>query len=237
MLHALNVTNLAAGYGSKPVLHGVSLNVLPGEIVAVIGHNGAGKSTLLKTIVGLLPKSRGDVVLADGPVGSSRPDELLARGLGYVPQGNRVFACLTVEDNLKIGGYLLGSPSRIRTAMDRVFEIFPELPQLVSRQAGALSGGEKQIVALARALMLSPRVLLLDEPSIGLSPWLVGATLSRLREVSHECGCAMLIVEQKVREVLAASARVYVLRNGSVSFSGRSEELSGDDEKLRAAFL
>jgi ABC-type branched-subunit amino acid transport system ATPase component len=232
----LGVVELVTGYEKKQVVNGVSLEVSRGEVVALIGHNGAGKSTLLKAVFGLLPVWKGQVVLDGQVLRSQTPRELLRAGVAYVPQGNRVFTDLTVRENLEMGGVTLRNKKLLKERIEGVFSLFPALEPRLKRRAGTLSGGEKQMLALANALVLSPRLLLLDEPSLGLAPPLVTEALTRIRQISSDSGAACLIVEQKVREVLKIAHRVYVLRNGQVSFSGPTDALS-DDAKLREVYL
>jgi branched-chain amino acid transport system ATP-binding protein len=232
----LHVQNLVAGYGKKQVLNGVAIEVAAGEIVALIGHNGAGKSTLLKAVFGLIPIWQGQVQFNGKPVAKPVPRDLLRAGIAYVPQGNRVFTDLTVQENLEMGGITLPNKQAVREGIQRVFGLFPGLKERLKQRAGTLSGGEKQMLALANALILSPRVLLLDEPSLGLAPPLVSQALARIQEIARANGVAVLIVEQKVREVLKIAQRVYVLRNGRVSFTGPADELR-DDAKLREVYL
>lgn len=232
----LKVDALVTGYGKKQVVNGVSLEVAPGEIVALIGHNGAGKSTLLKAIFGLLPIWDGAVCLAGKVLSSPEPRELLRSGVAYVPQGNRVFTDLTVHENLEMGGVTLSNGTQLKEGIERVFTLFPALKPRLRQRAGTLSGGEKQMLALGMALVLKPRLLLLDEPSLGLAPPLVADALRRIQQICRDSGAAVLIVEQKVREVLKVAQRVYVLRNGRVSFSGPSESLN-DAGKLREVYL
>lgn len=232
----LDVQDLATGYGTKRVLDAVALRVARGEIVALIGHNGAGKSTLLKAIFGLLPIWGGRICLNGQPVRDSSPRSLHAAGAAYVPQGNRVFGNLSVKENLEIGGIALASGSARRRAIKAAVELFPVLAGRLHQRARTLSGGEQQMLALASALVLSPRLLLLDEPSLGLSPQMVSEALNRIRMISHGSGTAILIVEQKVHEVLRIAQRVYVLRNGRVVFSGPARELK-DKDKLRDVYL
>lgn len=232
----LNVDAIVTGYGKKQVINGVTLEVAPGEIVALIGHNGAGKSTLLKAIFGLLPIWDGAVLLDGKTLPSPEPRELLQSGVAYVPQGNRVFTDLTVRENLEMGGVTLPNGARLNEGIERVFTLFPALKSRLRQRAGTLSGGEKQMLALGNALVLSPRLLLLDEPSLGLAPPLVAEALGRIQQISRDSGVAVLIVEQKVREVLKIAQRVYVLRNGRVSFSGPTESLN-DDGKLHEVYL
>ena len=232
----LRVDRLVAGYGKKQVLAGVDLDVPSGEIVALIGHNGAGKSTLLKTVFGLLPVWSGSVSLNGTKLRSPAPRELLRLGVSYAPQGNRVFTDLSVRENLEMGLATCRDRRRFGERAERVFSLFPALKPRLRQRAGTLSGGEKQMLALGSALMLSPRLLLLDEPSLGLAPRLAAEALGRIQQVSAQTNAAVLIVEQKVREVLRISDRVYVLRNGTVSYSGLAGALE-DDAMLRKVYL
>jgi len=232
----LRVESLVAGYGKKEVLRGVSLDVARGEIVALIGHNGAGKSTLLKATFGLLPIWRGHVTLDGRKVNVPSPRRFLRAGVTYVPQGNRVFADLTVLENLEMGGVTLRDRARLRDSVDRMLTAFPALRSRIRQRAGTLSGGEKQMLALATGLITSPRLLLLDEPSLGLAPPLVTEALTRIQTISRDLGAGVLIVEQKVREVLRIAHRVCVLRNGMVSYSGVAASLR-DEMKLREVYL
>jgi len=232
----LEVEGLVSGYGKKQVLNGVNIEVMPGEIVALIGHNGAGKSTLLKTVFGLLPAWTGLMRLEGKCMTLPTPGKMLRLGVCYVPQGNRVFTDLTVRENLELGGVTVPGNTRLNDGIDRVLTLFPRIKPRLRQRAGSLSGGEKQMLALANALILSPRLLLLDEPSLGLAPPLVADALSHIQEINRGSGVTVLIVEQKVREVLKIAQRVYVLRNGQVSFSGSTDELR-DDVKLREVYL
>ncbi len=232
----LRIVDLVTGYGKKQVVNSVSLDVSYGEIVALIGHNGAGKSTLLKAVFGLIPIWGGQVFLDGRAVPSPKPRELLSAGVSYVPQGNRVFTDLTVCENLEMGCITLSDNRRLQEGMEQVFTLFPALKDRLKQRAGTLSGGEKQMLALGNALILSPKVLLLDEPSLGLASPLISEALGRIQEISHDSGVTVLIVEQKVREVLKIAQRVCVLRNGCVSFTGLTEELK-DERKLREVYL
>ena len=232
----LRVSELVTGYGKKQVVNGVTMEVAKREIVALIGHNGAGKSTLLKAVFGLIRVWSGQVYLDGQAWPKLVPRELLRAGVAYVPQGNRVFTDLTVYENLEMGGITLPGKERLREGMERVFGLFPALKDRLKQRAGTLSGGEKQMVALANALIISPRVLLLDEPSLGLAPPLVSEALGQIQQITRESGMTVLIVEQKVREVLKIAQRVYVLRNGRVSFHGPAEALK-DEAKLREVYL
>jgi branched-chain amino acid transport system ATP-binding protein len=232
----LSVGGLVAGYTKRQVLKGVSLNVMPGEIVVLIGHNGAGKSTFLKAVFGLIPIWEGRVIVDGQTIKLPNPRKLLSAGVAYVPQGNRVFTELSVRENLEMGGITLPSRSQVDEGIERVFSLFPRLKARVKQRAGTMSGGEKQMLALGNALILSPRILLLDEPSLGLAPPMVSGALRTIQEISKSSGVAVLIVEQKVREVLRIAQRVYVLRNGTVSFSGPTSDLE-DERKLRQVYL
>jgi branched-chain amino acid transport system ATP-binding protein len=233
----LDVRALITGYGNKQVLNGVSMEIAPGEIVALIGHNGAGKSTLLKAVFGLLRVWQGRVVYDGQPLDSAKPRDLLRRGMAYIPQGNRVFTDLTVRENLEVGGVTLSDKQKRNEGIDRALTMFPILKERLRQRAGALSGGEKQMLALANALVLSPRLLLLDEPSLGLAPGMVKEALNRIGQLNREKGVTILIAEQKVREVLAICHRVYCLKLGKVSYAGPTGELRSDSKKLREVFL
>ncbi len=232
----LSVEALVTGYGRKQVLGGVDLAVRAGEVVALIGHNGAGKSTLLKAVYGLLPIWKGRVALNGTNLPSPDPRLLLQAGVAYVPQGNRVFTDLTVRENLELGSVAVRNKRELRKRIDDVLTQLPALKPRLRQRAATLSGGEKQMLALANGLLLSPRVLLLDEPSLGLAPPLVTHALTHIRRISESARIAVLVVEQKVREVLKIAQHVYVLRNGLVSFSGPSEELL-DATKLREVYM
>jgi branched-chain amino acid transport system ATP-binding protein len=232
----LDVANLVAGYGKKQVIDGISLSVGVGEIVALIGHNGAGKSTLLKAVFGLIPIWSGEVHFNGALWPKPIPRALLRAGVAYVPQGNRVFNDLTVHENLEIGGVTLPNNQSVKDGIERVFTLFPMLRDRLKQRAGTLSGGEKQMLSLANALVLSPKMLLLDEPSLGLASPLVSEALRRIKEINQDSGVTILIVEQKVREVLKIADRVVVLRTGRVSFTGSARDLD-NDAKLRDVFL
>lgn len=228
--------DVVSGYGKRQVLNGVSLEVFGGEIVALIGHNGAGKSTFLKALFGLLPIWSGRVIINGEHFCSPMPLELLRKGVVYLPQGSRVFGELTLEENLRIGGLAVLSPRSLEGRIEEALRTFPGLRAQSQQRARSLSGGEKQMLALARALILSPRLLLLDEPSLGLSPSWTREALARIERTSRETGAAVLIVEQRVREVLRIAQRVYVLRSGSISYAGPADSLQ-DEARLREAFL
>lgn len=232
----LGIKDLVAGYGKKQVVNGVSICVKRGEIIALIGHNGAGKSTLLKAVFGLIPVWSGVISLGGKVIAKPEPRPLREAGVSYVPQGNRVFTELTVLENLEIGGTTLANKQQLKDGIERMCLLFPSLKKCLMQRAGTLSGGEKQMLALANALVQAPRLLLLDEPSLGLAPPLVSVALGRISQISRDNNVTVLIVEQKVREVLKIASRVFVLRTGRISFSGAAEELK-DESKLKAVYL
>ena len=232
----LAVKSLVSGYGKKEVLHGVDLKVGPGEVVAVIGHNGAGKSTLLKAVFGMIPMWQGQVFHNGEVVGRLEPRQWLARGVAYVPQGNRVFGDLTVRENLEVSATAARNRGELDAGIDRSLAQYPQLSGRLRQRAGTLSGGEKQMLAVASALVVKPELLLLDEPSLGLAPNLIRQTLGHIREVAARNRVTVLIVEQKVREVLDVSDRVYVFRNGRVAYAGLAADLQ-DDRTLQNVYL
>lgn len=232
----LRVEAIDCGYGKRQVLHGASIDVAFGEIVALIGHNGAGKSTLLKSLFGLAPIWSGRIILDGAEVGRPSPREMLKRGMAYVPQGSRVFGELTVQENMEVVCAASSDRPNSVKRIEAVLELVPSLTPRLRQRAGSLSGGEKQSLALANALLLSPRLLLLDEPSLGLDPISSRQAFNRIADLNRSLGTSVLMVEQKVRAVLEIAARVYVLRGGRVSFSGPSEALQ-DDAILRTVYL
>ena len=232
----LTFDRVVAGYGNRQVLNGVSIEVGEEEIVALIGHNGAGKSTLLKCAFGLVRPHGGKVVVLGNCLGNSRPASMLKKGVAYVPQGNRVFGDLSVLENLRIAATVHSQPHRLSEDLEVVFRQFPILRERSEGRASTLSGGEKQMLAFASALILKPRLLLIDEPSLGLGPKLVRSVLDQITEIRRNWGTTVLIVEQKVKEVLRIADRVYVLRGGSVAFSGPVSDLE-NEETLRSVYL
>jgi branched-chain amino acid transport system ATP-binding protein len=231
----LVVEGLVTGYGKKQVLNGVGLHVTRGDIVALIGHNGAGKSTLLKAVFGLLPVWQGKVSLDGKVLERIGPQELLHGGVAYVPQGNRVFTDLTVGENLEVAGISLPNRAKLKEAVERALALFPALVPRLGQRAGTLSGGEKQMLALVNGILTSPRLLLADEPSLGLAPQLVSEALRQFEVLNRNHGMTILLVEQKVHEVLKIANQVYVLRNGQISFNGPRTAL--DDAKLRQVYF
>ena len=232
----LAIEQLDTGYSKKQVLFGLSLEVRQGEIVALIGPNGAGKSTALKAVCGLIPAWKGQIRFDGELTDSSTPAKNVARGITFCPQGNRVFDELSVKENLQIGGFQL--PSRdLAERIDEALVLFPVLRDRLKQRASKLSGGEQQMLAIARALVPKPKLLMLDEPSLGLSPNLVTAVFETIIRINREIGVAVLIVEQKVREVLNVAHRVYSLKLGRVAFAGPATDLRGNNDRLRDLFL
>jgi ABC-type branched-subunit amino acid transport system ATPase component len=221
---SLRAEHVTAGYGGVPVIRDVSISVGAGEIVAIIGPNGAGKSTLLKSLVGILRLDSGTIMLGDEDVTNRPPEQLARRGVGYVPQVNDIFEPLTVLENLEMGGYLLNA-AQVRARVGQVGDVFPQLPPMLKRRADKLSGGERKMLAIARVLMLDPKVLILDEPTANLSPKLADALL---REHVHRlagAGKAVLLVEQRARAALQIADWTSVLVSGTTRLEGRPDEL------------
>ncbi|MFZ3207345.1 MAG: ABC transporter ATP-binding protein [Geobacteraceae bacterium] len=231
----LEISSLEAGYNHKPVLNGVSLTVRPGEIVAIIGPNGAGKSTVLKSIIGMLTPRNGDIHYCGDRINGNKPSANVRLGIAYSPQGNMVFDDLTVTENLAIGGYTLTDKGLATSRMAEVFTLFLELVSRRKNDAGDLSGGEKQMLALGRALMLRPKLLLLDEPSLGLAPAALKKSFETIRGIRDNYQTAMLIVEQNVDAVFSIADRVYVMALGKVVAEDVPRNLPR--ERLKGLFL
>ena len=221
----LALDDLRGGYGEVDILHGVSLGVEPGEIVVIVGPNGAGKSTALKAVFGLVQIRGGRVVFDGRDLTGQRPDQIVKAGISFVPQTENVFPSLTVEENLDMGAYLRSDD--IREQKRKVFELFPPLFEKRRQAAGTLSGGQRQMVAMGRALMLDPRLLLVDEPTAGLSPLFMDQIFAILRAI-NETGVAILMVEQNAKQALAIADRGYVLATGQNRHAGTGRELLED---------
>lgn len=228
----LEVTDLHAGYGLTRVLEGVSLQVGAGEIVAVLGSNGAGKTTLNMAISGLVKPRGGRVVFEGRDITARPPAEIMGAGLIQVPEGRKIFPNLSVRENLELGSYRRARPNRARN-LERVFDTFPRLRERTGQAAGTLSGGEQQMLAIGRGLMAEPRLLILDEPSLGLSPLLVEEMFALIRRL-HAEGLAIMLVEQNVAQSLEIAERAYVLENGSFVLSGPAAQVREDPELKRA---
>ncbi|HEY7384600.1 MAG TPA: ABC transporter ATP-binding protein [Beijerinckiaceae bacterium] len=231
----LQVDNVELGYGTLKVVFGVSLHVGEGELVGLVGGNGSGKSTILRAVSGMITPWGGRIVFDGEAIGAVRPHEMARRGLAHVPMGRQLFPNLTVHDNLMLGAYLPGARAERDRNLQRVYDLFPDLVRFAGARAAQLSGGQQQMVAVARALMLGPRMLIMDEPSIGLSPILVKEVMAAIRRVA-DTGLPILLVEQNVKQVLAVSHRAYVLENGRLVLDGPAAELQGHP-MIRKAYL
>ena len=224
----LEVRGVTAGYGDTEILRNISMEVGEREIVSIIGPNGAGKSTLMKTIFGLLHPREGNIVFDGQDISSLQPYQIVERGMCYVPQVSNVFTDLTVSENLEMGAFL-AKTGDIAERKERIYEYFPRLKERRNQRAGKMSGGERQMVAMGSALMLDPKLVLMDEPSAGLSPKMVGVIFDQIRKI-NEAGPAILIVEQNAKLSLEMSDRGYVLASGENRFEGTGEELLNDPE-------
>jgi branched-chain amino acid transport system ATP-binding protein len=230
----LAIDNLTAGYGATEILRGISMTVAEGEIVAVLGSNGVGKTTLNKVISGVCGASAGRIVFAGQDITNAAPERIVAEGLIHVPEGRKIFPNMTVRENLELGSYRRARANRAAN-LDRVFAIFPRLLERIGQSAGTLSGGEQQMLAIGRGLMAEPRLLILDEPSLGLSPILVEEMFALVRRINQE-GLAVMLVEQNVVQSLEIAARAFILENGVFALEGRASDLAASDD-LRRAYL
>ncbi|MBK1783208.1 ABC transporter ATP-binding protein [Prauserella cavernicola] len=232
----LEVRGLRAGYRGVDILHGVDLTVGQGEIVCVVGPNGSGKSTVFKALYGLIDVREGSVLLDGEDITDYGPQRLLTTGIALVPQQPAIFPSMTVHENIELGMYLERDRGKIRGRVAEVFDLFPKLAARRSQQAGTLSGGERRALEIGRSLMLRPRLVLMDEPSVGLSPVLVREVFEQLRELRDAAGLTFLMIEQNAKSGLELSDRGYVIERGRVTYSGAGSELLGDDE-VRRTFL
>lgn len=231
----LSVDNLSAGYGKIRALHGVSLRVPQARIVCVLGANGAGKTTLMRALSGLLPVSEGQTIFDGQSIANVPAEALVRRGIAHVPQGRMVFAQLAVRDNLVLGGYTRPA-AEVRDDIDRVLGYFPRLKERITSRAGTLSGGEQQMLAIARGLLAKPRLLMLDEPSMGVAPILKDAIFETLRDIRDRENLTLLIVEQDADIALDISDEGYVIETGRVVMQGPAAELAGNED-IRRAYL
>ncbi|ETT88617.1 ABC transporter ATP-binding protein [Viridibacillus sp. FSL R5-0477] len=231
----LKVNDINVYYGNIQALKGVSLEVNEGEIVTLIGANGAGKSTLLKTLSGLLKPKQGTIEYLGSSIAGKQAQSIVKAGISHVPEGRRVFANMTVEENLELGAYLRKDKGGIAKDLQRVFELFPRLLERRKQQSGTLSGGEQQMLAMGRAIMAKPKLLLLDEPSMGLAPLMVKTIFSIVKEINKE-GTTILLVEQNAHMALSVADRAYVIETGRVVLSGTAKELK-ETEQVKAAYL
>ena len=229
----LKLENIHTSYGSIKAITGITMEIRQGEIVSLIGSNGAGKSTCLMTISGILRPSSGSIFLNGKDISGLAPHKVVARGISQVPEGRRIFPRLTVLENLQMGAFL--ERGNFTASLERIYKLFPILEERQKQYGGTLSGGEQQMLAIGRALMANPAILLLDEPSLGLAPIMVSKIFKTIREINSE-GVTILLVEQNAHAALKLAHRGYVLENGSITISGSSEELL-NNEKVKHAYL
>ncbi len=234
MSGGLHVRDLHLAYGSRIALRGVSLDVEEGQIVALVGSNGAGKSSTLRAIIGLRQPSRGEITFDGARIDRLAPPDVVRHGIALSPEGRRVFPRITVHDNLLLGGYLQRDRSVLNANVERMFTLFPRLRERRHQLAGSLSGGEQQMLAIARALMASPKLLLLDEPSLGLAPIMVQEIARMIVSVNREQGLSIMLVEQNANLALRLCHHAYVLENGRVALSGPGQELARSEYVQRA---
>jgi branched-chain amino acid transport system ATP-binding protein len=232
----LEVVDIHSYYGNIQALHGISLEVYEGEIVTLIGANGAGKTTTIRTVSGILKPKQGKILLDGQPIHGKPAHELVKRGIAQSPEGRRIFPRLSVLNNLEMGAFLRRDKQGIQEDIERVFGLFPRLKERIGQYAGTLSGGEQQMLAMGRALMARPRLLLLDEPSMGLAPVLVEQIFEIITRINRENGTTILLVEQNALMALEVAARGYVLQSGAIIQSGTGAALL-DDETIRRAYL
>jgi branched-chain amino acid transport system ATP-binding protein len=231
----LKINDIDVYYGNIHALKGVSLDINQGEIVTLIGANGAGKSTLLKTISGLLKPKKGEILFEGKAIGGKVAQSIVKLGLSHVPEGRRVFSNMSVEENLELGAYLRNDKQGIREDFEKVYQLFPRLHERKKQLSGTLSGGEQQMLAMGRALMARPKLLLLDEPSMGLAPLLVKTIFKIIQEI-NQTGTTILLIEQNANMALSIADRAYVIETGKIVVSGSSQELNQSDQ-IKMAYL
>lgn len=231
----LKVTDLAVSYGAIKALRGISFDVNAGEIITLIGSNGAGKTTTLHAISNIIKKTAGEIRFEDESIGDLAPDAIVKKGLIHVPEGRRIFANLTVKENLEMGAFTRTDKAEIKADMEMVYEMFPRLKERLKQISGTLSGGEQQMLAMGRALMSKPKLLLLDEPSMGLAPILVDEIFSIIQQI-NKAGTTILLVEQNAYKALSIASRAYILETGLITKSGNAKDLIKDNS-VKAAYL
>lgn len=229
----LEIKDLEVCYGVIRAIKGVSFEVNQGEVIALIGANGAGKTTILHTITGLIPAEKGSILFDGKELTKTPAHKIVSMGMAHVPEGRRVFAQLSVLENLKLGAYTRKNKSEIEESLQMVYDRFPRLEERKNQVAGTLSGGEQQMLAMGRALMSKPRIILMDEPSMGLSPLLVSEIFDIIKVIS-ESGTTVLLVEQNAKKALAIADRAYVLETGNITLSGKASDLMNDDSVKKA---
>jgi len=241
LAHSLTVKNVEAGYGSVRVLHGVSMTVSDGETVVLLGSNGNGKSTLIKCIIGLVKPSAGEITaeidgVATSLIGKS-PEEIVDMGIALVPEGRRLFPALSVEENLNLGAFRPAARKSLKESLDFVFTAFPVLAERRSQLAGSMSGGEQQMVAVARALMSKPSLLLVDEPSVGLAPILVSRMIAKIKELKDDRNLTVLMAEQNFNQAIKIADRGYIIVHGQIEFEGKSAADLENNEMIKQYYL
>ena len=230
----LSIRHLSVSYGAVPVLWDVSLEIAPGEIVALLGANGAGKTTTVNTISGVVRPSGGSIHYLEQPLTGLSPDKIVEKGISQVPEGRLIFQTMTVAENLELGAFAARARQKLLTNLERVYEIFPLLKARAGQIAGSLSGGQQQMLAIGRALMSSPRLLLLDEPSLGLAPRLAAEMFETIVSLRDQHDVTMLLVEQDTRHALEVATRGYVLESGRIALEGKGKDLLNNDHVRRA---
>ncbi|MEO7125754.1 MAG: ABC transporter ATP-binding protein [Nakamurella sp.] len=232
-MSALDIVDLDVRYGHVQALSGLSLTVGDGEIVAVLGNNGAGKTTTLSTVSGVVRAAGGSITAFGKDITNGKPWEIVGSGIVHVPEGRRIFSRLTVQENLQMGGYLVDDRSLVASRVNHVYDLFPRLGERRSQQGGTLSGGEQQMLAMGRALVAGPKIIMLDEPSMGLAPLIVADIMRVIQSINSQ-GTSVLLVEQNARAALGIAHRAYVIDTGTVTLSGSAKELSTDSRVIDA---
>ena len=232
----LNLINIEAYYGNIRALKGISLSVNPGEIVALIGANGAGKTTTLMSISGIVPVKSGQILFEGEPIENMKPEDIVAAGISQVPEGRRIFPQLSVLENLEMGSFLRSDQQGIKNDLEYIFELFPILNKRKHQAGGTLSGGEQQMLAISRAIMAKPRLLLLDEPSLGLSPLMTNLIFQIIKKINTEHNTTIFLVEQNAYMALQLSHRGYVMENGAITMTDKASKLL-TDENVKKAYL
>jgi len=241
LANSLEVKNVDAGYGSVKVLHDVSVNVADGKTVVILGSNGNGKSTLIKCITGIVIPDSGEIILnideREINLIGKQPQEIVELGIALVPEGRRLFPALTVEENLMLGAYRKDARKNIDYNLDMVFEAFPVLKERKSQAAGSMSGGEQQMIAIGRALMTEPKILLVDEPSVGLAPILVSRTIAKIKELKEQRNLTVLMAEQNFNQAVKIADRGYVIVHGQIEFEGHDADSLANNDMIKQYYL
>lgn len=230
----LNLRNVESYYGNIQALKGISIDIAEGEIVTLIGSNGAGKSTTLMAICGIVPPRNGEILFLDQPINGMEPDKIVSLGISQVPEGRRIFPHLTVSENLSMGAFLNKDKANVKKNIEYVFELFPILAQRRHQSGGTLSGGEQQMLAISRALMAQPKLLLLDEPSLGLAPLIVTRIFEIVKKINQEHNTTIFLVEQNANLALKSASRGYVMENGRITLTDTSENLLVNEDVKKA---